>query len=139
MGRIWRDNVEIGGLHDCSNSPVSGSPYSANFIIDDTNPANSILDGPSYRLYGDTIEGLLEEMEKFRAERVSPPPKRGQQFTQAKSSNENARITELNAQIAKLKTEKGHLADKVYIAENKLARVNTLLETTLIITKEVKQ
>ena len=68
-----------------------------------------------------------------------PPPKRGQQFTQAKSSNENARITELNAQIAKLKTEKGHSVDRAVIAENKLARANTLLEAVLALTKSSKQ
>ena len=129
LGRIYRDNVEIGTLHDCSDAPGSGSPYSANFKVNDA----------SYRLYGDTIEGLLEEIEEFRAARIVPPPRRGQQFTQAKSSNENARITELNAEIARLKTEKGHSADRAHIAEAKLARANTLLEAVIAVTKSSKQ
>ena len=63
---ICREGVLIGKLYDCSEFPGSGSPYSANFKLDEFN-----LDGPSYRLYGDTIEGLLKEMEEFRQDRVA--------------------------------------------------------------------
>ena len=64
---IYREGMLIGKLYDCSESPGSGSPYSANFKLDALS-----LEGPSYRLYGDTIEGLLKEMEEFRAARIAP-------------------------------------------------------------------
>ncbi len=62
LGRIYRNDVEIGRLHDCSDAPGSGSPYATTFTIEDS----------SYRLYGNTLKGLLEEVEKHYAARISP-------------------------------------------------------------------
>ena len=93
---IYREGALIGKLYDCSESPGSGSPYSANFKLDEFS-----LDGPSYRLYGDTIEGLLKEMEEFRqdrvAVRVSPPPRaisKDLQEIQKQTTIAHARIAE---------------------------------------------